>query len=75
MNGFDFTTLTANSANYANLCIVVICLIRLIRRLEQIILFCVANALRILPTQTKYILELSLIVVFICHELSLNIAP
>ena len=45
MNGFDFTTLTANSANYANLCIVVICLIRLIRRLEQIILFCVANAL------------------------------
>ena len=45
MNGFDFTTLTANSANYANLCIVAICLIRLIRRLEQIILFCVANAL------------------------------
>ena len=32
MNGFDFTTLTANNTNYANLCIVVIFLIRLIRR-------------------------------------------
>ena len=51
--------------------IVLICLIRLIRRLEQIILFCVANAIkRIPPTQTKYILELSIIVNYNCRQLS-----
>ena len=44
MNGFDFTTLTANYTNYANLCIVVICLIRLIRLLGANYANCLENS-------------------------------
>ena len=44
-------------------------------RTIHFVLCCQCDYKRILPTQTKCILELSIIVVFNCHELSLKIAP